>query len=98
MAIAIIGDQHHHLGQQDISTISPTREVSEKLGGYFSTFGGNPAACAIGLSVLEVGHAKFSHDTRHDHILQVISNEKLVSSAKMVGRSLQSSLRKLVDK
>jgi len=58
-----------------------SREVSEKLGGYFSTFGGNPAACAIGLSVLEV-----------------ISNEKLVSSAKMVGRSLQSSLRKLVDK
>ena len=48
--------------------------------------------------MLEVGHAKFSHDTRHDHILQVISNEKLVSSAKMVGRSLQSSLRKLVDK
>jgi len=31
-------------------------------------------------------------------VLEVISNEKLVSSAKMVGRSLQSSLRKLVDK
>ena len=25
-----------------------SREVSEKLGGYFSTFGGNPVSCAIG--------------------------------------------------
>merc|ERR1719481_1854899 len=58
-----------------------SREVSERLGGYFSTFGGNPVACAIGLTVLEV-----------------IANEKLMSSAKMVGRSLQSSLQKLVDK
>ena len=32
------------------------REVSERLGGYFSTFGGNPVACAIGLTVLEVGN------------------------------------------
>ena len=39
--------------------ISTTREVSEKLGGYFSTFGGNPAACAIGLSVLEVGQGSW---------------------------------------
>merc|ERR1719210_2628553 len=31
-----------------------SREVSERLGGYFSTFGGNPVACAIGLTVLEV--------------------------------------------
>ena len=26
-----------------------SREVSEKLGGYFSTFGGNPVSCAIGM-------------------------------------------------
>jgi len=58
-----------------------SREVSERLGGYFSTFGGNPVACAIGLTVLEV-----------------IANEMLMSSAKMVGRSLQSSLHKLMDK
>ena len=25
-----------------------SREVSDRLGGYFSTFGGNPVACAIG--------------------------------------------------
>lgn len=58
-----------------------SREVSERLGGYFSTFGGNPVSCAIGLAVLEV-----------------ITNEKLVSSAKMVGRSMQTQLRILVDK
>ena len=28
-----------------------SREVSEKLGGYFSTFGGNPVSCAIGKPV-----------------------------------------------
>ena len=31
-----------------------SREISERLGGYFSTFGGNPVSCAIGLTVLEV--------------------------------------------
>ena len=30
--------------------------------------------------------------------MQVIGNEKLMSSAKMVGRSLQSSFQKLMDK
>ena len=30
--------------------------------------------------------------------MQVIANEKLMSSAKMVGRSLQSSLHKLIEK
>ena len=30
--------------------------------------------------------------------LQVIANEKLMSSAKMVGRSVQLSLQKLMDK
>ena len=26
-----------------------SKEVSDRLGGYFSTFGGNPVACAIGM-------------------------------------------------
>jgi len=55
-----------------------TKEVSETLGGYFSTFGGNPVSCAIGLSVFEI-----------------VQNEKLVSSAKMVGRHLHKSLQEL---
>jgi len=55
-----------------------SREVSEKLGGYFSTFGGNPVSCAIGLSVFEI-----------------VKNEKLVSSAKMVGKHLHKSLQDL---
>lgn len=46
-----------------------TKEVSDRLGGYFSTFGGNPVSCSVGLAVLDV-----------------ISNEKLMSSAKRVGR------------
>merc|ERR1712106_1251583 len=58
-----------------------SREVSEKLGGYFSTFGGNPVSCAIGLSVLEI-----------------VKNEKLVSSAKMVGKHLLKSLQELQQK
>jgi len=58
-----------------------TKEISDKLGGYFSTFGGNPVACSIGLSVLEV-----------------IENEKLVSSAKMVGRVLQKAFEQLQNK
>jgi 4-aminobutyrate aminotransferase-like enzyme len=28
------------------------KEISTKLGGYFSTFGGNPVSCAMGLAVL----------------------------------------------
>jgi len=55
-----------------------SKEVSEKLGGYFSTFGGNPVSCSIGLSVLDI-----------------ITNEKLVSSANMVGRHLHKSLEDL---
>ena len=31
-----------------------SERVSRKLGAYFSTFGGNPVSCAIGLTVLEV--------------------------------------------
>jgi len=58
-----------------------SREVSEKLGGYFSTFGGNPVSCAIGLSVFEI-----------------VKNEKLVSSAKMVGKHLHKSLEEIKQK
>jgi len=57
------------------------REISEKLGGYFSTFGGNPVACAIGLSVLEV-----------------IKNEKLMSSANMVGKHLNKCLNNIKER
>ena len=31
-----------------------SERVSKKLGAYFSTFGGNPVSCAIGLTVLDV--------------------------------------------
>merc|ERR1719516_448176 len=56
-----------------------SKEISDRLeNGYFSTFGGNPVACAIGLSVLEV-----------------IKNEKLMSSAKMVGWVLQKAFQQL---
>jgi len=58
-----------------------SKEVSDRLGGYFSTFGGNPVACATGLSVLEV-----------------IKNEKLISSANRVGRTLQQGLQELKDR
>jgi len=58
-----------------------SREVSEKLGGYFSTFGGNPVSCAIGMSVFEI-----------------VKNEKLVSSAKMVGLNLSKALEELQQK
>lgn len=56
-------------------------EISTKLGGYFSTFGGNPVSCATGLAVLEV-----------------LRNEKLMSSAKMVGKYLKAELEKLKEK
>jgi len=56
-------------------------EISRTLGAYFSTFGGNPVSCAIGLSVLEV-----------------IKNEKLMSSAQMVGKYLKEELIKLKER
>jgi len=59
-----------------------SKEISDKLGGgYFSTFGGNPVSCSIGLCVLDI-----------------VKNEKLQSSAKMVGKHLQNSLISLKDK
>ena len=31
-----------------------SNRISKRLGAYFSTFGGNPVSCAIGLAVLDV--------------------------------------------
>jgi len=58
-----------------------SQDISNKLGGYFSTFGGNPVSCAIGLCVLDI-----------------VRNEKLQSSARMVGKHLQNELRNLQEK
>ena len=46
-----------------------SKAISDRLGGYFSTFGGNPVSCSMGLAVLDV-----------------IFNEKLIMSARSVGR------------
>jgi 4-aminobutyrate aminotransferase-like enzyme len=54
------------------------KEISTKLGGYYSTFGGNPVSCAMGLAVLDVLH-----------------NEKLMSSANSVGIFLRGTLNTL---
>ena len=37
-----------------IGAVITTERISRRLGAYFSTFGGNPVSCAIGLSVLDV--------------------------------------------
>lgn len=37
-----------------IGAVITSSRVSRKLGSYFSTFGGNPVSCAIGLAVLDV--------------------------------------------
>jgi len=58
-----------------------SQDISDKLGGYFSTFGGNPVSCAIGQCVLDI-----------------IRNEKLQSSARMVGKHLQNELINLQDR
>ena len=55
-----------------------SKEISEKLGGYFSTFGGNPVSCSMGMAVLDV-----------------IYNEKLVCSAKSVGKYHGAALKEL---
>jgi len=36
-----------------LAAVVCTKEISDKLGGYFTTYGGNPVACAIGISVLD---------------------------------------------
>ena len=37
-----------------IGAVVTSLAVSKRLGAYFSTFGGNPVSCAIGLAVLDV--------------------------------------------
>merc|ERR1712241_66507 len=37
-----------------IGAVITSNRISKKLGAYFSTFGGNPVSCAIGLAVLDV--------------------------------------------
>eukprot|EP00088_Acartia_fossae_P032567 TRINITY_DN3332_c0_g2_i2.p1 TRINITY_DN3332_c0_g2~~TRINITY_DN3332_c0_g2_i2.p1 ORF type:complete len:563 (-),score=132.92 TRINITY_DN3332_c0_g2_i2:285-1973(-) len=64
-----------------MGAVLTSAEISSKLGAYFSTFGGNPVSCAIGISVLEI-----------------VKNEKLMSSARMVGKYLTSEFDKLVEK
>ncbi|XP_071528295.1 ethanolamine-phosphate phospho-lyase-like [Panulirus ornatus] len=64
-----------------MAAVITTREIADALGEYYSTFGGNPVACAIGMAVLDV-----------------IGNEKLVQSAKAVGKSLLENLQVLKTK
>ncbi|MPC90419.1 Ethanolamine-phosphate phospho-lyase [Portunus trituberculatus] len=64
-----------------MAAVITTREISESLGEYYSTFGGNPVACAVGMAVLDV-----------------IENEKLVQSAKAVGKTLLENLQLLKAK
>ena len=65
-----------------LAAVVCSKDVSDKMKhGYFSTFGGSPVACAIGLSVLEV-----------------IRNEKLMSSANMVGKHFLRSLNEIKEK
>jgi len=64
-----------------IGAVITSSRVSKKLGAYFSTFGGNPVSCAIGLAVLDV-----------------ISNENLLSSARNVGKLLYELLSDIKGK
>ncbi|XP_042215151.1 ethanolamine-phosphate phospho-lyase-like isoform X3 [Homarus americanus] len=64
-----------------MAAVITTREIADALGEYYSTFGGNPVACAIGMAVLDV-----------------IENEKLVQSAKAVGKALLENLQLLKAK
>ncbi|CAL4231862.1 unnamed protein product, partial [Meganyctiphanes norvegica] len=61
-----------------MGAVVTTRDIAESLGEYYSTFGGNPVACVVGMAVLDV-----------------IENEKLVPSAKAVGKTLIESLHQL---
>ena len=65
-------------GGHPIGAVITSERVSSRLGAYFSTFGGNPVSCAIGIAVLDV-----------------ISNENLMSSAKHVGQVLYELLKDL---
>lgn len=61
-----------------MGAVITTRDIAESLGEYYSTFGGNPVACVVGMAVLDV-----------------IENEKLVPSAKAVGKTLIENLHQL---
>lgn len=37
-----------------MAAVITTREIADALGEYYSTFGGNPVACVIGLAVLDI--------------------------------------------
>ncbi|XP_023341923.1 ethanolamine-phosphate phospho-lyase [Eurytemora carolleeae] len=56
-----------------------SQKLANSLRGYYSTFGGNPVSCSIGLSVLEI-----------------VNNEKLTTSAKMVGKFLKTEFQKIM--
>lgn len=64
-----------------MAAVITTREISDSLGEYYSTFGGNPVACAVGMAVLDV-----------------IENEKLVQSAKAVGKTILENMQLLKAK
>lgn len=64
-----------------MAAVITTQEIADALGEYYSTFGGNPVACAIGMAVLDV-----------------IENEKLIQSAKAVGKTLLENLQILKTK
>ncbi|XP_069162919.1 ethanolamine-phosphate phospho-lyase isoform X2 [Procambarus clarkii] len=64
-----------------MAAVITTRDIADALGDYYSTFGGNPVACAIGIAVLDV-----------------IENEKLVQSAKAVGKTLLENFQQLKAK
>ncbi|KAK3857822.1 hypothetical protein Pcinc_035949 [Petrolisthes cinctipes] len=64
-----------------MAAVITTREIADSLGEYYSTYGGNPVACSVGMAVLDV-----------------IENEKLMQSAKAVGKTLLENLALLKDK
>ncbi|BFZ17685.1 hypothetical protein BsWGS_20723 [Bradybaena similaris] len=61
-----------------LAAVVTTKDIADSLGNFYSTFGGNPLACAIGRAVLDV-----------------IDNEKLVSSAKNVGKCLKDGFNEI---
>ena len=74
-----------------------SQDISDKLGGYFSTFGGNPVSCAIGEKSSRMRTSSYSAPPGLC-VLDIVRNEKLQSSARMVGKHLQNELINLKDK
>ena len=75
-----------------------SQKISDKLGGYFSTFGGNPVSCAMGENTCSLSTLTLKFCSPGLCVLDIIKNEKLQSSARMVGKHLQSELVNLQDK